>query len=353
MLKKRVLLTGIGGFVGSHCLEYFLANTDWQIIGIDSFKHKGDLNRLSHIDFKDRVKILYHDLSIPISDPLLNLMVDVKIDHIGQLITNKIDYIVNIASDSAVDRSIDNPVACLRNNYELMINMLELARIIKPKKFIHISTDEVYGEANFGSNGHTEWDNILPSNPYAASKAAQEALAISYWRTFNIPIVITNTMNIIGERQDPEKFLPKIIQKIFLNQELFIYSDSDQIGSRIYLDAKNQADALMCILDKPVSLYEHGNKRPDRWNVCGDIELNNLELAELVSKIMNKKLRYKLIPSESVRPGYDKRYCLDGTKLKNSGWKPPYSFETSLKRIVTWTLNNPHWVFDRNLLTLK
>ena len=142
---KRVLLTGVGGFIGSHCLEYFLSNTDWHIIGIDSFRHKGDLGRLENIDFKDRVKILYHDLSLPITDPLYNQITDLRVDDKGNLIRKKIDYIINMAADSAVERSTQDPVSCLRNNYELGINMLEFARKANPEKFILISTDEIYG----------------------------------------------------------------------------------------------------------------------------------------------------------------------------------------------------------------
>lgn len=353
---KRILLTGAGGFIGSHCVDYFLNNTDWEIIGIDSFRHKGDLGRLQHIDFKDRVKIYYHDLSLPINDPLYNQITDLKIDERGNLLRKKIDYIINMAADSAVERSTQDPTSCLRNNYELAINMLEFARKVKPEKFIQISTDEVYGEAGEeyhtcedGSKillpGHHEWDVILPSNPYAASKAAQEAVAISYWRSFGVPVVITNTMNIIGEYQDPEKFLPKIIQKISLGQEMPIYGDGpSSIGKRVYLDAKNKADALIYILKNPVAMYKDGAKRPDRWNICGDTELNNLELAQLVSKIMNKELKYKLIPSESARPGYDKRYALDGSKLRNSGWKAPYTFSQTIERVVNWSMSNAHWI---------
>lgn len=346
---KRVLLTGVGGFIGSHCLEYFLSNTDWHIIGIDSFRHKGDLGRLENIDFKDRVKILYHDLSLPITDPLYNQITDLRVDDKGNLIRKKIDYIINMAADSAVERSTQDPVSCLRNNYELGINMLEFARKANPEKFILISTDEIYGEAAEGTIGHHEWDVVLPSNPYAASKASQEAVAISYWRSYGVPVVITNTMNVIGEHQDPEKFLPKIIQKISLGEEMPIYGDSPtSIGKRVYLDAKNKADALIHILKNPVAMYKDGAKRPDRWNICGDTELNNLELAQLVSKIMKKELKYKLIPSESARPGYDKRYALDGSKLRQAGWRQPYTFDQTLERVVNWFVNNPNWIHNHN-----
>lgn len=373
-MSKRVLLTGVGGFIGAHCLEYFLENTDWEIIGLDSFRHKGILRRVEssidnyfatilekyrgaeylakHANAGSRIKIYRHDLSVPLSQQLENLILERKIDDRGQVVEKKIDYIVNMASDSAVERSTTDPTHCLRNNYELVINMLEFARKIKPSKFIQISTDEVYGEADADSLGHKEWDTILPSNPYAASKAAQEAVAISYWRTYGVPVILTNTMNIVGEWQDPEKFLPKIIKKIYLHQEMPIYADlidgNWKIGSRVYLDAKNKADALIFILNQPVAAYNGGQgaKRPDRYNICGEDELNNLELAEKIAQIMKLPLKHHLVKSESVRPGYDRRYALDGTKLRELGWTPKFTLDQTLQRIVKHAANHHEWLLD-------
>jgi len=349
-MSKRVLLTGHGGFVGHHCLEYFLQNTDWELLCIDSFRHKGTCRRVEEVANNPRVKTFIHDLSVPIDHQLENLLFDRKIVSYG-VEGKPIDIIINLASESAVERSLQDPVSCLRNNYEIAINMLEFARKCQGlESFIQISTDEVYGEAAPDS-AHKEWDVIMPSNPYAASKAAQEALAIAYWRTYNIPVVITNIMNIIGERQDPEKFLPKIIQKIALGEEMPIYADStDNIGTRVYLHAKNVADALIFISKIKPSICSdllktnQNNIRPDRYNICGDTELNNLQMAQLVSELMGKKLKYKLVPSQSARPGYDRRYMLDGTKLRELGWTPSMGFRQSIESIVNWTLKNNHWM---------
>jgi dTDP-glucose 4,6-dehydratase len=348
---KRVLLTGHGGFVGHHCLEYFLEKTDWEIVCIDSFRHKGTCRRVVEVSSNNpRVKTYKHDLSVPIDAQLENLILERKAISYG--VEHKpIHIIINMASESAVERSTQDPVACLKNNYDIAINMLEFARKCSHlEQFIHISTDEVYGEVA-PNKSHKEWDPILPSNPYASSKAAQESLAIGYWRTYNLPIVITNIMNIIGERQDQEKFLPKIIRKILSQEEMPIYADSESdIGSRSYLYAKNVADALIFLSNKKPSTYQNlltekqsYDIRPDRYNICGDVEINNLDMAKLVAKIMKKELKYKLIKSESARPGYDRRYMLDGSKIKQLGWIAPFDFEESLEKIINWTLKNIHW----------
>jgi dTDP-glucose 4,6-dehydratase len=346
---KQVLFTGHGGFVGHHCLEYWLDKTDWNFFCLDSFRHKGTCRRVVEVGGDNsRVQTFKHDLSVPIDPQLANLM-HRKVVHPLSGITHWLwpTYIINMASESAVERSVSDPVACLRNNYDLMINMLEYARKCEYlKAFIHISTDEVYGEAPVGG-AHKEWSPIMPSNPYAASKAAQEALAIAYWRTYKVPVVIVNIMNIIGERQDSEKFLPKIIQKVARGEEVPIYGESESsIGSRVYIHAKNVADALMFLADRKPTMYDPTaeHSQPDRYNICGDTELNNLEMAKSVAAIMGKDLKYKLVRSESARPGYDKRYMLDGSKLRDLGWKAPISFQESLEKIVRWTLDNPHWL---------
>lgn len=329
---SRVLLTGSCGFAGSHFVEHILKNTDWDIIGIDSFKHRGDSCRAIK---SDRYKIYTCDLNAPISYRLAHLIGDV-------------DYIVNYASDSHVDRSITDPVPFVQNNVNLILNILEYARSLKGlKKFIQISTDEVFGAALEGYD-HKEWEIHLPSNPYSASKSAQEAIAISYWRTFGVPIIITNTMNLIGERQDTEKFLPMLIKKINNGEEVTIHGSSDYIGKRKYLHCRNQADAILFILNN-IEVIKYADSlteivKPERFNIVGDIELNNLELAKKVASLLGKDLKYTLLDFHSARPGHDRRYSLSGDKLRSYGWNAPINFDESLKRCISWTLNNPEWL---------
>lgn len=331
----KILLTGISGFIGSHILDHLLLNTDWNIIGVASWSHKGAPQRILdskiYQKYKNRVEIITHDLTSPLHKFDIDKLKDVK-------------YILNVASESHVDRSIAEPVSFIKNNVDLVLNMLELAREIKPEVFVQVSTDEVYGCAE-GFN-HKEWSPIIPSNPYAASKAAQEAIAISYWRTYGVPLIITNTMNNIGERQDSEKFIPLLIRKILNGEKVFIhaYSDRKKAGSRFYLHARNHADALLYILRYKLPLMYPDVDRPDRYNIVGEKEVNNLDMAQFVAKELGKNLSYKLVDFHSSRPGHDTRYGLDGNKLDRLGWKPPLDFETSLKRTIRWTLKNKKWI---------
>ncbi len=331
-MKKKVIITGIAGFVGSHLMEHILVNTDWDIVGICSWKHKGtpeNVDKAGHYhEHKDRVTIITHDISAPFTPSLIKKL-------------QGVDYIFNLASDSHVQRSIETPVPFMTNNVNLIINMLELAREIKPKLFLQFSTDEVYGAAPIGTQ-FKEWSTILPSNPYAASKAAQENIAISYWRTYGVPVIITNCMNIFGERQDKEKYVSRVIDCIANNQTLTVHGSEDHIGTRFYLHARNIADAVLWITQNviPNSFIDGEIDRPERFNISGEIEVDNLTMAKLIAKLMNTNLKYEMVEFHSTRPGHDRRYALDGTKLKERGWVQPINFEESLRKTINWTLNH-------------
>lgn len=333
---KKVLLTGAAGFIGSHLLQHLLEKTDWNIVCICSWKHKGTPERVEQVlsknpEWKNRVDIITHDLVSPIPERTKT--------RIG-----KCDIIFNVAAESHVERSITDPVPFIQNNVNLVLNMLEFAREYTPDVFMQISTDEVYGVAPIGTN-HVEWSPIVPSNPYSASKACQEAIAISYWRTYGIPVVITNTMNNFGEMQDSEKYMAMVIKHLANNEVIPVHGSKESIGSRYYLHARNHADALLFLSQKTPTQYHAGaDIRPDRYNVVGDEELNNLEVAELVSGIMGKELKYELIDFHSTRPGHDFRYALDGSKLKELGWVAPMDMKASLKTYIDWTLAHPFWL---------
>lgn len=326
----KVLLTGGAGFIGSHTAEHLLANTDWEVVILDSLNYAGDMTRLEDAGALDpeRVSIHWHDLRAPIGDLLR--------DRIGE-----VDYIINMASESHVDRSIEDPVPFVTNNVALALNMLEYARAVKPQKFIQVSTDEVYGPAVWPKS-HKEWDVLIPSNPYSASKAAQEAIAISYWRTYGVPVAITNTMNNFGARQHPEKFIPKAIRLVLDDKPVPIHARFDDViggwqsGSRVWLHARNHADALLYILEK-VDLNVFGmHDRPTRLHVAGEHEIANDVIVHMIGGILGKYPMLEYEEFHKSRPGHDLRYSLDGSALRDLGWRAPVDFEESFEATVRW-----------------
>lgn len=359
----RVLITGAAGFAGHHLLEHLLAKTDWELVCLDGLTYAGDYNRLTRdiagYDPK-RVTTLWHDLRSPINDSLNT--------RIGP-----IDKVLHLAANSHVDRSIQSPGDFIQANVAITVNLLDWVRQrmhttyhnsahTKMDHVIQISTDEVYGPARDGYS-HKEWDAIVPSNPYSASKAAQEAVAISYWRTYGVPVTITNTMNLFGERQDPEKFVGLIMTKLLAGEKITVHAkpltngdvrkarvigarlvESDgkiwRPGSRIWLHARNHADALMWLLQhRPPAPYSEITDRPDRFHVAGQVEVDNLTMVEKIAAIMDIEPNYELVDFHSSRPGHDLRYSLDGSKLTMAGWTPPVGFDEALERTVKWTQN--------------
>ena len=302
---KRILITGVTGFVGNNVLFYLLEKTDWEFTVLCSWKHKGSPALLKP---NPRVEVITHDITQPIPE-------------IGNF-----DYILNFASESHVDRSIADPVNFIENNVSSVLQMLEYARQHKPEKFIHFSTDEVYGPYE-----HKEWDVLMPTNPYSASKAAQEMICIAYWNTYKLPIVITNSNNIIGPNQNKEKYVPKIIEMIKTNQEITIHHRNNEFPRRFYNPVDNIADALLFILNQP---YPTNLTKPVRYAISGGEELNTLEIAQLIAKLIGKPLKYKLVDVDTVRPGNDQFYPATEGLLTEIGWKPVVTLEEGLKKII-------------------
>ena len=335
-MHKKILITGVGGFIGSHFLSHILVNTDWQIIGTDSWRHKGISERLTfnnhYRENYHRVKIVTHDLTAPLSNVLKHTI-------------GSVDYIVNFASESHVERSIDDPVPFVKNNVDIALTMLEYAKEVKPEKFIQIGTDEVYGPTDEITT-HPEWSAILPSNPYSASKAAQEALAISYWRTYGVPVILTNVMNQFGEMQDVEKFIPMVIRKILNGYTVKIHIDpkTGRSGSRFWLHTRNTSDVILFLLREVSATMYPEHDRPERFNIVGEKRIANLDIAKMVAQIMGKELKFELVDAHSSRPGHDPHYGLSGEKLLRYGYHFPKNLEESLEKMVKWTLDNPRWL---------
>lgn len=333
----KVFLTGASGFVGSHVLRHLLMNTDAEVVCPVTFRHKGIPPRVltatsSVPDGLKRTKVILHDLQSPI-------------DKVTESFIGPIDVIMNVASLSHVDDSITDPGRFLLSNTGIMVNVLEYARRVKPYMLLQMSTDEVYGPA-YGGHRHREWETLAPSNPYSGSKAAQEAACFSYWRTYGVPVVITNTMNVFGETQDPEKMFPKSMRAIRDHKPVTVHVDTDgRPGSRFYLHAQNLANAWMYLATTHLPQMYPEHTVPSRFNIVGEREVDNIELVGLIADAMGEKdFVIDPVNFHMSRPGHDLRYALDGAKLASLGWAAPYSLESSLKQTVHWTLEHPEWL---------
>lgn len=335
-MPKRVLLTGASGFLGAHVLKYLLAETDWHIVAPYTMRHRGVPERWSWAirtdHAQDRVGLFLHDLATPINATTASLIGDV-------------DLILNFASDTHPPRSVTHPVEFVHNNVDIALYLLEFARSLSTlPTFVQVSTNSVYGPAIEGTS-HPEWDAIIPNNPYGASKAAQEALAISYWRSYNLPVILLNTMNPIGETQDLEKFIPNTIKKVLNDQVVEIHANAGgEVGKRTYIDAADVVQGLHHILDLgPAALRDDSVRdRPDRWHVAGRQEIDNLKVAEIIADTLNKTLRVNIAAVD--RPEHGHRYSLSGEKLAQAGWRPSPLIIPTIERIARWTEQNRLWL---------
>lgn len=338
----RVLITGGAGFIGHHVCEHILKNTNWEIIVFDSLTYASSgFNRLKDVEVYDdsRVTMISADFT-------RSLTVGLK-KEIGQ-----VDYIIHMGAETHVDRSISNAYPFVISNVLGTLNILEFAREqIGLKMFVYFSTDEVFGPAPEGV-AYKEWDRYDSGNPYAATKAGGEELALSFSNTHKIPVLVTHTMNVFGERQHPEKFVPLCIKKIIKGETIKIHADYGRTrsGSRCWIHARDVAAALLHCLEH--ALYYEGQYDDrlitgekafrDKINIVGE-EKSNLEIAQFIADELGEELKYEMVDFHSQRPGHDLRYALDGSKLRDS-WKFTYpkGLNDSLAKTINWYLH-PEW----------
>ena len=338
---KKVLITGGAGFIAHHMIAHLMKNTDWKIVTLDRLDISGNLNRLHEIleqfssTEKKRLKIVFHDLKAEI-----NSQIETEI--------GKPDIILHLAAASHVDRSIVYPMEFVQDNVVGTVNLLNFAKKNKDlEKFVYFSTDEIFGNAPQGVS-YKEYDRYNSTNPYSASKAAAEEFCVAYENTYKMPIFITHTMNVFGERQHPEKYIPMVIKRVRDSEKVFVHSNPEKTkaGSRHYIHALDVADGMMFILN--LKDYKHtgdyGKARCPKFNLVGPEEIDNLQLAEQIAKIQNKELIYELIDNHTSRPGHDLRYSLDPTLLKSLGWEPKIKLSQRIEDVVKWSLKNNRWL---------
>lgn len=322
---KKILITGGAGFVGHHFVEHFLKNTEDHLIILDRLNYSGSVDRLRDINAFDenRVTLLTADFTLPIVENLAR--------EIGQ-----VDYILHIGAESHVDNSIEEPIKFVKANVEGTAHMLDFARTQDNLKcFYYFSTDEVFGSKDVGFS--EIGDPHYPSNPYAATKSGGEMLCHAYKRTYNLPIVITRSMNIIGERQHSEKYIPLVVRKVLNGETVTIHAhpDKTKAGSRFYIHARNVADGYLHLINNEIHDGE--------YHITGEQEVDNLELAVKIADIIGKPLKYEMVDFHSSRPGHDLRYALSPKSMSDIGWETPLTFEESLKKTIEWTLKRPEW----------
>jgi len=244
-----------------------------------------------------------------------------------------------------VDNSIVDPLPFLQSNVIGTHHLLWWLRSLKSlRRAFLVATDEVYGPAGWDAPGNIEMDPFRPANPYAAAKAGGECVAFAYANTYRVPVSVINTMNLIGERQACEKYVPLVIRRVLADEEIGIHADPTctRSGTRFYIHCRNYASALAFLIERDMA----GEEVPIKLHVAGEREISNLALAQMIAGFIGKPLRYRLQNFHESRPGHDLRYALDGSKIRVMGWQQPLDIEHSLENVVRWYLrdDNLRWL---------
>ncbi|MGG3942670.1 dTDP-glucose 4,6-dehydratase [Peribacillus psychrosaccharolyticus] len=321
MVKKKILITGGAGFIGGNFVHYILNKyPEYEVVNLDALTYAGELTKHQEVENLPN----YHFTHIDITDKeqLSNLCIE-----------KEFDYVIHFAAESHVDRSIANPEQFILTNVLGTQNLLQAAKQTKISKFIHISTDEVYGELDFDkTNFFTETTPLQPNSPYSASKASSDLLVRAYAETYQLPVNITRCSNNYGPFQFPEKLIPLTISKILNDKKVPIYGNGQNI--RDWLHVYDHCTAIDAILHKGIN--------GEVYNIGGHNEKTNLDVVRTIIHTIGKS--EKLIEHVEDRLGHDKRYAIDPTKLEQLGWKPTYTFETGIRQTIDWYIKNKQWL---------
>ena len=315
---RRILITGGAGFVGAYAVREFLKDPGVEVVSMDSLTYAGNLERIAHLR---RVSNVCHDIGDPITDDVLR--------RIGE-----VNVIVHLAAESHVPRSIVNPRLFVRSNVIGTMNVLEAARAMKPERFIYVSTDEVFGPAPVaGKEKHSHGGLLRPSNPYSASKASGEFLVRSYFRSFDVPAIVTRCVNMFGKMQNPEKFVPIAVAKMLRKESVPVHTINEKVCSRCWAYAGEHARALawLSVNGIPGEFY----------HVSSGKELTSLEMVERIASVLGVPVNVSPIPVD--RPGHDLDYAIEESSLAGN-WKCTESFEELLERTVLWMRDHREWL---------
>jgi len=311
----RLLVTGGAGFIGSNFIRYVLAqHADWQVVNLDKLTYAGNPDNLVGVESDPRYTFVKGDICD--SDTVRRA-------------ADGCHAIVNFAAETHVDRAIGDPSGFLRTDIFGVYVLLEAARELGLERVIQISTDEVYGAIEDGA--FTEEDRLRPSNPYSASKAGGELLAHSYWMTYGAPVIVTRATNNIGPNQYPEKMAPLFITNALEGKPLPIYGDGKQMRDWSHVEDHCRALALLLERGEPGEIY----------NIGGSPVATNLEVAKMILDRLGKPR--DLITHVTDRPGHDRRYAVDSSKLRALGWEPRYDLESALAATIEWYCANEAW----------
>jgi len=312
---KTLLVTGGAGFIGSNFIRYVLNNyPDYKIINLDKLTYSGNLNNLKDVQQSANYRFVKGDIC------------DKK--KVESAI-KRVDYLVNFAAQTHVDRSIKSSAEFIKTNIDGVRVLLDSARRHKVKRFLHISTDEVYGDIKKGKS--EEADKLLPNSPYAASKAAADLLCRSYFTTYKFPVVITRSSNNFGPYQYPEKVMPLFITNAIEDKSLPLYGDGKNVRDWIYVIDNCSA----------IDLVLHKGRPGEVYNIGGGSLLKNTKIADEILKLSGKSR--KLTEFVNDRPGHDRRYALNSSKLNKLGWHPEHTFNKALKLTLDWYISNEWW----------
>jgi dTDP-glucose 4,6-dehydratase len=312
----RILVTGAAGFIGSHFVRLLLQRPEMRVVNLDALRYSGNLDNLRDVDGHPRYTFVHGDIC--------------DADLVGRVVReHRVDAIVNFAAETHVDRSIVEPGGFVLTDVVGTAVLLEAARAAGVKRFLQVSTDEVYGDVQTGRS--SESDPLAPRSPYSASKAAGDLLVLSYFTTYRLPVLITRGSNTFGPNQYPEKFIPLFVTNALEDQPLPLYGDGLQ--QRDWLYVRDHCEAIALVLEKgePGQVY----------NVGTGEERPNLEVAEAILKLLGKPR--SLLRHVTDRLGHDRRYALNCKKIAKLGWKPRGVFREALKETVGWYRNNGWW----------